>query len=178
MGMNGSLPVPGLQAKRQHGWLTWSLPVTQTIWNSAAEMSGFTLLRLLLLAFAFPQNVSWKRLKYPQIALPHGSPVPCGVFRPDANAGADQGASQVQSEDQDPPADPGKPRRTATPEGAEERQRILYSLRLFLLDGCRAPEAGASIIILTNSWQICDFWERYSWFSEASHVFSRHQKIK
>lgn len=68
---------------------------------------------------------------------PHGSPsnaeqaVSDGFavfFRPDANAGVDQGAGKVQSENQDPPADAGKPRRTTALEGAEERQRIFHSL--------------------------------------------------
>lgn len=115
-------------------------------------MSGFTLLWLLLLGFCFPPKCQlekcWNTHNYP---LSHGSPVPYHVFRPDANAGVDQGAGQVQSEDQNPPADPRKPRRTAAPEGAEERQRIFYSLRLLLPHGCRAPEAGASAIIRTNS---------------------------
>lgn len=151
---------PGLQSKRPHGWLTWSLPVTHTVWNSAAEMSGFALLWLLLLAFVSPppQNVSWKSAETPtntHICMGHLSSY--HVFRPDANAGVDQGAGQVQSEDQDPPADPGKPRRTAAPEGAEERQRVLHPLRLLLLDGCRAPQAGG--------------------FSQAFHVLSRHQQM-
>lgn len=52
----------------------------------------------------------------------------CCFFRPDANAGVDQGAGKVQSENQDPPADAGKPRRTTALEGAEEGQRIFHSL--------------------------------------------------
>lgn len=64
--------------------------------------------------------------------------------RSDAVAGVDQSSGKVQLEDQDPSADPGEPRCPAAAQGTEKRQRVIYSLRLLVPHGVRAPQTGLS----------------------------------
>lgn len=62
--------------------------------------------------------------------------------RSDAVAGVDQSSGKVQPEDQDPPADSWQPGRPTAAQGTEKRQRVFYSLWLFLSHGGGAPQTG------------------------------------